>query len=140
MGATSAPWGERLARPRTREGYANWLQDQRARLDPSLQSSTAAVLPLDDRLLVGLRRHEGVRLREQARACGWSEQCCDRHLPALEERWQEAQQRGLLLQEAGRWRLTDPEGMALSNQVLVELVCWWEQLPPDLTGLAPVVG
>ena len=140
MGATSAPWGERLARPRTREGYAGWLEEQTHGLDSSLRPSTAEALPLDDRLLVGLRRHEGVRLREQARACGWSEQCCDRHLPALEERWQEAQQRGLLLQEAGRWRLTDPEGMALSNQVLVELVCWWEQLPSALTVLAPVVG
>jgi hypothetical protein len=24
--------------------------------------------------------------------------------------------------------------MALSNQVLVELVCWWEMLPADVAG------
>ena len=28
-----------------------------------------------------------------------------------------------------RWRLSDPEGMAVSNQVLVEVVEWWELLP-----------
>ena len=138
MGATSAPWGERLARPRTREGYANWLEDQRARLDPSLQRTMAAVLPLDDRLLVGLRRHEGVHLRDQAKRCGWDDHSCDAHLPDLEMRWRGAEARGLLVQEAGRWRLSDPEGMALSNQVLVEVVCWWDQLPVALTGLAPV--
>ena len=138
MGATSAPWGERLARPRTREGYANWLEDQRARLDPSLQRTMAAVLPLDDRLLVGLRRHEGVHLRDQAKRCGGDDHSCDAHLPDLEMRWRGAEARGLLVQEAGRWRLSDPEGMALSNQVLVEVVCWWDQLPVALTGLAPV--
>ena len=138
MGATSAPWGERLARPRTREGYAKWLEDQRARLDPSLQRTMAAVLPLDDRLLVGLRRHEGVHLRDQAKRCGWDDHSCDAHLPDLEMRWHGAEARGLLVQEAGRWRLSDPEGMALSNQVLVEVVCWWDQLPVALTGLAPV--
>ena len=127
-----------MARPRTREGYASWLQDQRVRLDPSLQRSTATVLPLDDRLLVGLRRHEGVHLRDQARRCGWDDHSCDAHLPDLEVRWRGAEERGLLVQEAGRWRLSDPEGMALSNQVLVELVCWWDQLPVALTGLAPV--
>ena len=29
-------------------------------------------------------------------------------------------------QRAGRWCLTDPEGMALSNQVLIEVILWWE--------------
>ena len=28
LGATSAPWGERFARPRTREAYAEWLNRQ----------------------------------------------------------------------------------------------------------------
>ena len=140
MGATSAPWGARLARPRTREGYASWLQEQHQGLDPSLQPSMASALPLDDRLLVGLRRHEGVQLRHQAQSCGWSEESCDQHLPALEARWQDALSQGLLIHDAGRWRLSDPEGMALSNQVLVELVCWWEELPTALQAVGPAAG
>ena len=132
LGATSAPWGERLARPRTREAYGVWLTDQHQAVHRSLQRQSAAALPLDDRLLVGLRRHEGVHLFDQARACGWDERSCNRHLPALERRWTKALQQRLLLQEGGRWRLSDPEGMALSNQVLVELMCWWESLPADV--------
>ena len=134
LGATSAPWGQRHARPRTRESYSQWLRQQHSQVDASLDATTATALPLDDRLLVGLRRHEGVNLKEQALASGWSQSVCDRFLPALEQRWQPAIQQGLLLHEGNRWRLTDPKGMALSNQVLVELVCWWEMLPADVAG------
>ena len=35
-----------------------------------------------------------------------------------------------------RWRLSDPEGMAVSNQVLVEVVEWWELLPDPVAPLA----
>ena len=140
MGATSAPWGERLARPRTREAYGDWLIQQRQSLHPSLQAQSAEPLPLDDRLLVGMRRHEGVHLREVALGCGWRDDWCDQYLPQLEARWAEARMRGLLLKEAGRWRLSDPEGMALSNQVLVELVCWWEDLPEPLQVGVPAAG
>jgi len=42
-------------------------------------------------------------------------------------RWQPFRERGLLLQEGPRWRLSDPEGLALSNGVLRELVAWWEE-------------
>ena len=38
-----------------------------------------------------------------------------------------AVQRGLLLEEGERWRLRDPEGLALSNGVLRELLAWWER-------------
>jgi len=134
LGATSAPWGERHARPRTREAYGEWLCQQHRQVDASLERTTAQALPLDDRLLVGLRRHEGVNLQDQALASGWSQSWCDRFLPGLEQRWEAALEQGLLLHEGARWRLTDPEGMALSNQVLVELVCWWETLPADVAG------
>ena len=109
MGATAAPWGERIARPRTRAGYRDWL-DQDGGVCERL------TLPLDDLLLVGLRRREGVDL--EALRC-----------PAVEDllqRWQPFIDKGLLECGAGRWRLRDPEGMALSNQVLVEVLLWWE--------------
>lgn len=129
LGATSAPWGERMARPRTREAYASWLKEQGPKLDSSLIRGSAESLPLDDRLLVGLRCHEGVNLWELARRCGWNERRCSRDLPALEARWQPFLERGLMERFGRRWRLSDPEGMAVSNQVLVEVVEWWELLP-----------
>ena len=45
---------------------------------------------------------------------------------ALEERWAPFLKEGLMQRRAGRWCLKDPEGMALSNRVLLEVVLWWE--------------
>ena len=113
MGATSAPWGERQARPRTRDAYRVWL-DQEAAAVPWRGTG----IPLADLLLVGLRRRAGVDL--QALGCPAPDQ--------LLKRWQPFIAEGLLVGEAGRWRLSDPEGMALSNRVLVEVLLWWESL------------
>ena len=44
--------------------------------------------------------------------------------------------RGLLSIEGGRWRLSDPAGLALSNAVLRVMVVWWEQRAPSI-GAAP---
>ena len=125
-----------MARPRTREAYAAWLQDQRQELDSSLVRGSAGSLPLDDRLLVGLRCHEGVDLWDLARRCDWDERRCQRDLPALEARWQPFVDIGLMERLGRRWRLSDPEGMAVSNQVLVEVVEWWELLPDPVAPLA----
>ena len=114
MGATAAPWGVRQARPRRREAYATWLASP-----PLLER---AVMPLDERLMVGLRRREGVALQRLAAAAGVSAL----QLQDLLVRWQPFLERGVLLREGGRWRLSDPEGLALSNAVLRELLDWWE--------------
>ena len=132
LGATSAPWGERFARPRTREAYGDWL-DQQRRDGPhaSLLQAQALPMTLEDRLLVGLRRHEGVDLLDQALRYGWSEELCSRWLPRLEDRWTGFLTRDLMRQRGRRWQLTDPLGMAVSNAVLVELVEWWEEVAAD---------
>ena len=113
MGATSAPWGERLARPRTREGYRAWL----ASPDDALVGQG---MPADDRLLVGLRRREGVDLSEL--------DLDEAARESLERRWMPFIEAGLLQRRAGRWQLRDPEGMSLSNRVMLEVVLWWEEL------------
>ena len=141
LGATSAPWGQRLARPRTRAAYAEWLAQGSptgspgpgsvpgAAAGPSGGSPTpqdttqAPGLPFDERLLVGLRRREGVRLAELAGQAGVTPS----ELEELLGRWQPYRERRLLLQDGPRWRLSDPEGLALSNGVLRELVAWWEE-------------
>jgi len=141
LGATSAPWGQRLARPRTRAAYADWLAQASptgsagpgsvpaaaagpGEGSPTPQDATQAPgLPFDERLLVGLRRREGVRLAELADQAGVTSS----ELEDLLGRWQPYRERALLLQEGPRWRLSDPEGLALSNGVLRELVAWWEE-------------
>ena len=119
LGATSAPWGQRLARPRTRAAYAEWLAESH----PASRGTQAPGLPFDERLLVGLRRREGVRLADLAGQAGVT----SAELGDLLGRWQPFRERGLLLQEGPRWRLSDPEGLALSNGMLRELVAWWEE-------------
>jgi len=121
MGATSAPWGERLARPRTREAYAAWV----AQLKPQAASAAdldTAGMPLDERWLVGLRRREGVALEAPAE---------------LQQRLQPFVEQGLLLREGPRWRLSDPEGLALSNVVLRELLAWWDEQGPGVADQPP---
>jgi putative oxygen-independent coproporphyrinogen III oxidase len=124
MGATAAPWGERQARPRTRQAYAHWLAS--AWPPDARQLSPRPGMPLDERLLVGLRRREGVRLAallagEELDAAGVTAA-----LAELREALAPWLERGLLLEEGGRWRLSDPAGLALSNGPLARLLGWWE--------------
>ena len=84
-----------------------------------MKESAGPGMPVDDRLLVGLRRREGVDLGELG---------LDAHARAsLEDRWRPFLEEGLLLRRAGRWQLRDPEGMSLSNRVMLEVVLWWEE-------------
>jgi oxygen-independent coproporphyrinogen-3 oxidase len=125
LGATSAPYGRRLARPRTRAAYAAWLRELQATAEPPIDLNPAAAVPLpfDERLLVGLRRREGVNMAELASEQGMGSEEFDQ----LRELCAPFRDRGLLRIEGPRWRLSDPAGLALSNAVLRELLAWWEQ-------------
>ena len=96
-------------------------------------------MPLDERLLVGLRRREGVHLPRLLAQAGWdgaSRQGCLEELRRRLEPWSGE---GLLRIEGPRWRLTDPAGLALSNGVLRELLAWWQEQrqAPGWDGAAP---
>ena len=77
-------------------------------------------MPADERLLVGLRRREGVDLSEL--------DVDEADRASLERRWAPFLEDGLLQRRAGRWQLRDPDGMSLSNRVMLEVVLWWEEL------------
>lgn len=129
LGATAAPWGERQARPRTREAYADWLASAAPpRGEEAVEAGEGPAgawggMPFDERLLVGLRRREGVNLEALAAAyqVRWDD------LADLRDRLQPFEREGLLCIEGPRWRLSDPEGLALSNGVLRECLAWWER-------------
>ena len=128
MGATSAPHGVRTARPRTREGYAAWL----AQGAPQ-GSGHPRGMPADERLLVGLRRREGVNLAALAVEHGLDAAA----LEGLRAQLAPFERRGLLVVEGPRWRLSDPEGLALSNAVLRELLAWWACAGPGSSPAGP---
>lgn len=123
MGATTAPWGERQARPRTREGYARWLATALAAGTAVQPVGDGAGMAADERLMVGLRRREGV---DMALLVG-EQQLSHQGLAALRQRLAAFERQGLLVVEGSRWRLSDPAGLALSNAVLRELLDWWNQ-------------
>jgi len=121
MGATAAPWGERLARPRTREAYADWLAQPGS--PPASAGQACPGMPIDERLLVGLRRREGVSMPALLAQAGLGPAA----LVALRGRLEPWISEGLLRIEGPRWRLSDPAGLALSNGVLRELLAWWQE-------------
>ena len=125
LGATAAPWGERQPRPRTRQAYAAWLASA---WPPAAGPADAAGagMPLDERLLVGLRRREGVRPAALLAAEGLDGAAVAAALAELRRELTPWLESGLLLVEGGRWRLSDPAGLALSNGVLARLLDWWE--------------
>ncbi|MFN9644766.1 MAG: coproporphyrinogen-III oxidase family protein [Cyanobacteriota bacterium] len=120
MGATAAPFGRRQARPRTRAGYADWLRQGG---EPT--ESAATPFPLDERVLVGLRRREGVNLEALLEEEGLGAEA----LEAIGERLAPWIERQCLRIEGQRWRLTDPEGLALSSSVLRTFMGWWLEQP-----------
>ncbi len=132
MGATSAPWGERFTRPRTIAGYKKWVEKQGSQLlEGALSSEKSKPMPLDEILMIGLRRREGVHLLELARKVGWTEKECNKNIKSLEKYWMYYLENGLLLRENGRYFLSDPQGMQISNQVLIQMFLWWDSLGLD---------
>jgi len=131
MGATSAHGGVRQARPRTREAYGAWVRALERDRHPPIGGD--GPLALDERLLVGLRRREGVALPVLLRQAGLAAY----QLETVANLLGHERQQGLLLVEGPRWRLSDPEGLALSNGVLVKLLRWWERVGTPPTGAGP---
>jgi oxygen-independent coproporphyrinogen-3 oxidase len=124
LGSTAGVDGQRLARPRTREAYGTWLQ-QRAGDQREGQADGGALPPLDELLLVGLRRREGVNLAWLEATGAWPRpQPLAEALAAPLAPWLE---RGLVQLEGQQLRLVPPEGFSLSNAVLRDLLVWWEQ-------------
>ena len=133
MGATAAPRGVRQARPRTREGYAAWLEQWRqAPAEEPLPG-----MPLDELLMVGLRRREGVHLPRLLVQQGLDPGEVASTLQELAALLEPFRRDGLLLVEGPRWRLSDPAGLALSNAVLRPLLAWWDAAAPQSSVAAP---
>ena len=132
MGATSSPWGKRFSRPRTISGYKKWVNQQESQsLEQTLSNEKSKPMPLDELLMIGLRRREGVHLEEVAKNVGWTQKECDKNLKLLEKFWLNSLNEGSLLRKNGRYFLSDPKGMQISNQVLIQMFLWWDSLGLD---------
>ena len=129
MGATSSPWGERFSRPRTITGYKKWVQQLESKfLERTFFVEKSSPTPLDELLMIGLRRREGINFEELCKKIGWSQKECDKNIKLLEEYWLTFLEDGYVLRENGRYFLSNPKGMQLSNQILVQMFLWWDSL------------
>jgi len=132
MGATSAPWGKRFSRPRTIAGYKKWVEQQESQLiEKTLFIEDSTPMPLDELLMIGLRRREGVCFEELGKNFGWTKEECDTNLKSLEKYWLPFLKEGYLLKRNGRYLFSDPKGMQISNQILIQMFVWWDSLDLD---------
>ena len=120
MGATSSVAGQRLTRPRTRAGYQAWLHGPRDGAHPPASAKER----LEDLLITGLRRSEGVNRRQLAQQCPLPPEA----LMTLSPRLERDCAQGLLCCEGPYLRLSQPQGFRLSNQVLADSLLWVEDL------------
>jgi putative oxygen-independent coproporphyrinogen III oxidase len=134
MGATSAPYGQRQAHPRTRDDYASWLGAFNEKTSPGAERVR---WPLDERLMVGLRRREGVHLPSLLAETGRAVEDQAGALKQLKRLLDPFRRDGLIVMEGPRWRLSDPRGLALSNVVLRQLLAWWDGTALQSSGAAP---
>lgn len=120
MGATSSVAGRRLSRPRTRAGYQAWLHGPRGAAHPPASAKER----LEDLLITGLRRSEGVNRQQLAQQCPLPLEA----LMTLSPRLERDRAQGLLYCEGPYLRLRQPQGFRLSNQVLADCLLWVDDL------------
>jgi len=132
LGATSSPWGKRFTRPNSINDYAKWIDIQaRECLHYSLLSSASSPMDLDESIMVGLRKREGIDLEMLSIEWGWDYKQRRIFIPLLLKRWKLAIDKGWIIHAGNRFRLSNPDGMDFSNQVLIEMFVWWESLPEN---------
>ena len=129
QGSTSSPWGRRLTRPKTTELYKEWVTNQCSlALDESLLISSFKEIDLDEKIMLNLRTSEGVNVRNLMKEYGWSEEKIEGNYLKLIKTWDKYLDGGLLKNEGDRFFLSDPKGMELSNQILIDMFNWWEKI------------
>ena len=70
-----------------------------------------------------------------AKLWGWDKKQFEENMTSLRFFWKDANERGWLNCQGWRFQLSDPQGMEISNQVLVQMLLWWDSLPEDAVAL-----
>ena len=78
--------------------------------------------------MLGLRTKEGINLKNLFIEEGWNENNSKKFMSKLLTSWQKYRDYDLLLNEGDRFFLSDPKGMELSNQIIIDMFNWWDQI------------
>ena len=129
QGSTSSPFGLKFTRPRVSKEYKKWVDQQyELKLEDSLLKTNNKTLDLDERIMLGMRLSEGVNLRRLFFDYGWGRDKSEQNLIKLLKIWDKYKKNGLLLNEGDRYFLSDPLGMDLSNQILIDMFRWFDRI------------
>ena len=129
QGATSSPWGIRFTRPRTSKKYKEWVDSQyNSKKEESLSSKSFTFLDLDEKIMLGMRLREGLNIKKLFSEQGWDKEKSDFYLDKLLKSWDKYLTDGILCNDGDRFFLSEPKGMELSNQVLVTMFTWWDEI------------
>ena len=129
QGSTSSPWGKKLTRPRVSEEYKKWVIGQCHRnLDSSLVNKDFVYKEIDEKIMLGLRLKEGVDIYEVLKEQNWGNKKFQINFCKLLKEWEKFLESGLLVRKGNRFFLSDPKGMELSNQILIAMFKWWDDI------------
>ena len=129
QGSTSSPWGKKLTRPRVSKEYKKWVIGQyNQNLDSSLVSKNFIYKEIDEKIMLGLRLKEGIDIYEVLKEQNWGNKKFKINFGKLLKEWEKFIESGLLLRNGNRFFLSDPKGMELSNQILIAMFKWWDEI------------
>ena len=78
--------------------------------------------------MLGLRLKEGIDMYEVFKEQNWENKKFEINLIKLLEEWEKFIESGLLVRNGKRFFLSDPKGMELSNQILISMFKWWDEI------------
>ena len=78
--------------------------------------------------MLGLRLKEGVDIKELFKEQNWENKKSDSNFSKLLKEWERFLDSGLLVRKGNRFFLSEPKGMELSNQVLVSMFKWCDEI------------
>ena len=78
--------------------------------------------------MLGLRLKEGVDIKELFKEQKWENKKFERNFSKLLEEWERFLDSGLLVRKGNRFFLSEPKGMELSNQILVSMFKWCDEI------------
>ena len=78
--------------------------------------------------MLGLRLKEGVDIKELFEEQNWENKKSESNFSKLVEEWEIFLESGILVRKGDRFFLSEPNGMELSNQVLVSMFMWWDEI------------
>ena len=73
-------------------------------------------------------KEKGIDILEAFKEQNWENKKFERNLTKLLDEWERFLESGLLVKKGNRFFLSDPQGMELSNQILISMFKWWDEI------------